>query len=278
MVFCRNCQWSLDPTGLAQASMTTPEGACFLETVETLVQDNSMTFSAKQSVLPQSFPADCGFQSFAWIIAILSGLEVQALSCRQAAKWRQLFANELLRHETAWHIAHHLDLGGARPDNGEVHQLTELLTTHGVWPERSQERAAQIVAKISPAILANILASPRPWQDLKAAANNMKPQLRLIMADELNAQIANRTSQRKYGRKSDRQTARKPDATKEVPSVQASELQVPHGVFRQQDGTVLSSLHVKKLVPKPVASFCLTKKTVKPHCVFPNRSPKVVWQ
>ena len=128
---------------------TTPEGTCFLETVETLVQDNSMTFSAKQSVLPQSFPADCGFQSFAWIIAILSGLEVQALSCRQAAKWRQLFANELLRHETAWHTAHHLDLGGARPDNGEVHQLTELLTTHGVWPERSQERAAQIVAKIS---------------------------------------------------------------------------------------------------------------------------------
>lgn len=230
--------------------MTTPEGACFLETVETLVQDNSMTFSAKQSVLPQSFPADCGFQSFAWIIAILSGLEVQALSCRQAAKWRQLFANELLRHETAWHIAHHLDLGGARPDNGEVHQLTELLTTHGVWPERSQERAAQIVAKISPAILANILASPRPWQDLKAAANNMKPQLRLIMADELNAQIANRTSQRKYGRKSDRQTARKPDATKEVPSVQASELQVPHGVFRQQDGTVLSSLHVNEVGPQ----------------------------
>jgi len=229
---------------------TTPEGTCFLETVETLVQDNSMTFSAKQSVLPQSFPADCGFQSFAWIIAILSGLEVQALSCRQAAKWRQLFANELLRHETAWHIAHHLDLGGARPDNGEVHQLTELLTTHGVWPERSQERAAQIVAKISPAILANILASPRPWQDLKAAANNMKPQLRLIMADELNAQIANRTSQRKYGRKSDRQTARKPDATKEVPSVQASELQVPHGVFRQQDGTVLSSLHVNEVGPQ----------------------------
>ena len=85
---------------------------------------------------------------------------------------------------------------------------------------------------------------------LKNAANQTKPITKLIMQDELAAQIAFRANQRKqYGNKPDKHLNKRGDSKKETPIIPARELQVPHGVFKQQDGTVLGPLFADQVGP-----------------------------
>lgn len=47
--------------------------------------------------------------------------------------------------------------------NSENHQqLTKLLSEHGVWPDRVQDRASKILEKLPVATLKGILASRKP--------------------------------------------------------------------------------------------------------------------
>ena len=222
--------------------LTTPEGSCFIPAATRLAHGLGKTLEVSQRLLPQNFPGDCGFQSLAWLIAMINGMEVEALSPHKAEQWRHLFVRELCRQGTGHDIIHHLDIGGAQLDSQEIHQLSTLLSQHGVWSERVADRANQVVSTIPAATIRSALRASRPWQDLKAAANLVKPQLKLIMLDELNAQIAQRTNQRKYGKKS--QASKRHEAGRDHITIQASELVVPHGVFKQQDNTVLGPLQV----------------------------------
>ena len=249
---------------------TTPEGSCFVQVAEALTQQQGKTSEVKQTLLPQAFPADCGFQSLAWLIAILQDNPVEPLPPNKAAQWRTLFARELLTHQTGHQIVTHLVLGG-HLESHEMQQLVSLLNSHGVWPDRANERANQIVSKISFQTVRSILKSPRPWQDLKAAANNLSPPLKLIMTDELNKQIETRVQQRKYGKKPTAR-GRRIDGPKDNPVLTAAEVQVPHGVFRQQDGTVLGPLHINEVGPTAKGILVLDQE----DCQATLRLPKPV--
>eukprot|EP00435_Cladocopium_sp_Y103_P014704 s3651_g3.t1 len=173
--------------------------------------------------------------------ALIRDQRVEALQIDAAKRWRQSFAFAISNTDRAFEIIHQLPVGGTRLETADFAKLSALLVNHGVWPERVQERTEQILAQITVQQIRNVLASTKPWPDLKAAANAVRPQLKLIQTDELNAQIAKRTNQRKFGRKDP--NFRRHD-NKERVTAQASELMVPHGVFRQQDGTVLGPLQV----------------------------------
>ena len=276
---------------------TTPEGSCLIEEATKIANALGKTIEVTQKILPQCFTADCGFQSVAWLLAILSNLPVEAMTDDRAAQWRQLFINELCRQDKCDEWISHLDLGGAKLDQSEMTKLTSLLTQHGVWPDRALERANQLISAMPAVNIRNILASHRPWQDLKAAANGVKPQIKLIMIDELNAQIANRADQRKYGKKMSSHKRHEP--AKDNLTVQASELMVPQGVFKQQDGTILGPLQVGDVgpnakgvllvdqadcqatlrLPKPVSQMGLavivlaTKNNEDMHSITPTRFP-----
>lgn len=224
---------------------TTPEGSCLIQPASNIAKGLGKTLEVSQRLLPTEFPGDCGFQSIAWLIAVLNDFQVEAMTATRAAQWRHLFVRELCKRGTGHEVVNHLDIGGSKLDAQEMQQLTDLLNQHGVWPERSGDRVKAIANAIPAISIRNILSSPRPWQDLKAAANGVKPQFKLIMPDELNAQIANRANHRKYGKK---QPSRRKDS-KESITVQAAELMVPHGVFKQQDNTVLGPLQVGDVGP-----------------------------
>ena len=68
------------------------------------------------------------------------------------------------------------------------------------------------------------------------------------MSDEPNQQIANRVQNRKYGKKSQAK-GRRTDSHRDTPVLTAAEVQVPHGVFRQHDGTGLGPLHINEVGP-----------------------------
>jgi hypothetical protein len=226
--------------------MTTPEGTCLIEPASQIAHAMGKTIEVTQRILPEAFPGDCGFQAIAWLIANLNNFAVEAMSASRAAQWRHLFVRELCKRGTGHQIIHHLDIAGHKLDAQELRQLAELLAQHGVWPERAADRANALANAIPASSIRNVIASPRPWQDLKAAANGIKPQFKLIMPDELNAQIAQRTNHRKYGKK---QQQKRFEASKERVTVSAAELVVPHGVFKQQDGTILGPLQVGDIGP-----------------------------
>jgi hypothetical protein len=147
-----------------------------------------------------------------------------------------------------------------------------LLTQHGVMPERANERASMILAQIPASNIKNILASQRPWPDLKAAANSVRPQIKLILPDELNQQIAHRAEQRKYGKKTSAQRRHEP--AKIAVTVQASELLVPQGVFKQHDGTVLGPIQIGDVGPAAKGVLLLDQA----DCESTLRLPKPVTQ
>ena len=138
-----------------------------------------------------------------------------------------------------------------REHDTDVHKrLTQLLKEHGVWAERADERAASIMERVPQDNIRSVLAAKKPWADLKQAANQARPPVKLIMQDELEAQIAARAQHRnQFGRKPAKAPQRPPDQGKSPPIVSAVELSVPVGVFKQQDGKVLGPLQAAQVQP-----------------------------
>ena len=252
--------------------ITTPEGTCLIPLATQLAHAQNKTIEVSQKLLPQVFQADCGFQTLAWLITLLNDGPMTAISATRAAQWRQLFVRELLEKETGAQLIHHLPLGGAKLDASDMNKLTMLLTQHGVPPERANDRAGLILSQLPVSTIKSILASQRPWPDLKAAANGVKPQLKLIQPDELNAQIAHRAEQRKYGKKASAQRRHEP--AKDVVNVQASELLVPQGVFKQEDGEILGPIQIGDVGPNAKGVLLLDQA----DCQATLRLPKPVTQ
>ena len=85
------------------------------------------------------------------------------------------------------------------------------------------------IEKITMGEIIKTLQSPRPWADLKAKANALKPALKLVLAEELKAAVDARLKEGKdFGRKANKQQ------TQHAPSsirLQATHVQVPAGLF-----------------------------------------------
>eukprot|EP00435_Cladocopium_sp_Y103_P057264 s169_g19.t1 len=141
-------------------------------------------------------------------------------------------------------------LSGAKHDPEMLQQLASLLKDHGVWADRTIDRATTLLESIPLSTIRSTFQSKRPWTDLKHAANQAKPPIKLIQQDELDAQIANRALHRnQFGRKPNKTSAKRGEPPKEPFTISASALEVPPGVFKQQDGTLLGPLRADQIGP-----------------------------
>eukprot|EP00435_Cladocopium_sp_Y103_P008923 s91_g2.t1 len=227
---------------------TTAEGSRFVQPFQQTFELAGETIESNQVPLPHLFTGDCGFQALAWIIAQVTGMQYQYMPVEQAVECRFAFAQYLFRTHRSSRLISSLPVGGAKPDNELIQGLVSLLRDHGVWPERAVDRATKIADVIPPASIKSILSSRKPWADLKHAANQAKPPMKLIMQDELDAQIAARSKHRsQFGRKPVKQAFRQPESTKDILKLTASDLQVPVGVFKQQDGVSLGPLQADQV-------------------------------
>lgn len=170
------------------------------------------------------------------------------MSSQQAEHWRNLFAQNLYNTQTFAEVVTQVPVGGTKTE-GEVRQkLQELLKAHGVLEDRLEERTQSVVDKINHQTLKNILAAPRPWQDLKAAANQLSPPMQLIRSDELSAQIAARVqTTRQIGKSKNIGNRNKGGPTNF--NIKANDLSIPEGVFMQEDGKILSHLQSQQIGP-----------------------------
>ena len=221
--------------------VTTPEGSKLLSDG---VVDLDVPIQSK--VMHSAFAADCGFQAFAWLLGQAQQSEPEVLTPKQAEGWRHLFWKYLFGTDAHATIIDALAIGGMLHDNHMLTQLSDLLKQHGVWSDRVFDRANVVMQKLGLSQVRSIMTSKKPWADLKAAANHQQPVLKLVMADELEYQIQQRAqSNRAFGKK----PAKGRGPPTQPAQITAADLQVPPGVFRQQDGTKLAAIPASQIGP-----------------------------
>eukprot|EP00435_Cladocopium_sp_Y103_P059065 s893_g21.t1 len=203
------------------------------------------TFHFHYKVAQEIFPADCGFQSIAWIMAQeLGDSKAYPMSVDEAIKWREQFANHLINCNIHDEPTDSLRFGGTTESPHA--ELSALLQQHGVHADRAKSLAHQLITIMGTTSIQKTLGSPRPWADLKTKASALQPPIKLVLAEELQAQIAQRLQSGKpMGNRKNKQ-ARKNVQPKWI-APQASQVQIPDGIFQQQDGTPLRQITLHQL-------------------------------
>eukprot|EP00438_Fugacium_kawagutii_P008724 Skav216390 [mRNA] locus=scaffold1241:366023:371056:+ [translate_table: standard] len=198
----------------------------------------SETFTMTFTPAPSQFSNDCGFQSIAWLINQLGHTEHYTLSATEAFAMRTDFEEHLshLTQEEAnrWPLV----LGGTTHDQAKT-ALIQMLKQHGVQPSRSDECAGNLIHHIGLKGIQQALGSSKPWADLKSRASQLKPPIRIVLHHELQEMIAHKASQ---GKQIGSKQTKKKQAVQAPAIIDASEVQVPAGVFQQEDGQALSQI------------------------------------
>ena len=206
----------------------------------TIWEENQFTVQCEE--LPSLFKNDCGFQTIGWLHAKLLKLPAEApFTPEQAVEWRILF-HEILEKgkQDKIFVLEVVSLAGARNQDN----LKTLLREHGVHSDRIEECASQLVQVIGQHGMDQILSSPKPWADLKARANLVRPPVQIVLASELQEMIRKRAESGKpVGSKSNK--SKKNNET--VVQLKSGQLEIPHAVFKQEDGTELSQIQIHQM-------------------------------
>ncbi len=284
-------------------AIITPDCPLVEAAIESIRVKKGIEVDIHEKFLSEIFAADCGFQSLAWIVAVVGGSvnhnQLEHVTIQQAIQWRKMYRTFLESTSEGNTIIHKLRVGGGKHEDISK-QIEQLLSIHGVFDERLTERSQTICSRIPSTTLKSILSAPRAWQDLKQAANALKPPVRLIHSDELQKQIDKRAEGVKQvgGRQPKKAKGRNQDQ-RENPEIHACDVEVPLGVFKQSDGQMLHQITPEQIgpnaqgiilldqpiadstlrLPRPVTSKGLgaiviaTKHNVDQHSIAPIRFP-----
>lgn len=181
---------------------------------------------------------DCGFQTIAWLQSkLLQVEEMIPFQPLQASRWRMVY---FLSQEIMQNLDTPMMFGGHE-------SLQQLLIQHGVSERRAGECASQLTEALGSSTIEQIMRSPKPWADLKSRANLVRPPIKIVQSDELHEMIRKRAQSGKpVGSKANKQKKQV-----ETPLVlKAVQLEIPHAVFKQEDGVELSQLHAEQVQSK----------------------------
>ena len=223
--------------------------------------------------IQHKFPVDCGYQSIAWIMGLHDDRNDQTwFEEEQAIHWKQMFSQHLIEQGLADQQCRDLKLGGMNPTI-VLGELQTLLEQHGVKPQRSATHAQHIISKLSIAEVIKTLQAPRPWQDLKSKANAQTPTIQLVHSDELKQMIDNRLKNGKQmGSKQNKLSIQKKPQT--AFQLNASQIQVPPGIFQQTDGTHLQQLKTMQIQQNAQGFAVVNANEAKPFFELQDRISK----
>lgn len=205
--------------------------------------------------LPQVFPMDCGFRTFAWLVGQCTHTSVTSLTVSEARGWRNLFWQTLV---TIPRLSHQFVLGG----QSEIEvAIQAILREHGVFPSRLPERTAQLVKSFSVQALASVFQASRPWQALKQLASSAKPPIRLVLEDELQVTIKSRTADKK----SVQAKSKASQVSQIIHHVGPEDILIPHGIFRLQSGEPVAQISPKQLGQITNGVVAFTEREVQPY-------------
>lgn len=211
-------------------------------------QEFPADFEFEPVEIESKFTADCGFQAVRWLETVAQGKTfVIGMDSTEASSLRGSFHRHIEQAGIAeQHVGKPLALGGVSKDE---QALQQLLQDHGVNPKRSSECASHVLKILGNQVIHQILMSPRPWADLKARSSMQQPPIRLVLAEELQQMIKERTKQGgPVGRKNNKLKSQHQDGQTRFKLI-ADQVNVPTAVFVQSDGVELQQIMPKDLQP-----------------------------
>eukprot|EP00438_Fugacium_kawagutii_P011553 Skav235007 [mRNA] locus=scaffold276:84617:89027:+ [translate_table: standard] len=134
----------------------------------------------------------------------------------------------------------------------DVHgPLAALLQVHGVPAANATQRAKLVAQALGKEDIHKALSSPEPWKTLKHIANQHKPLIQLVMADEQQQVVLDRQGK---GRSKNKQNSKgrgkgkgKPVAA--PPELDASKLQLLDNAFRTKDNDSVQQIMANQVGP-----------------------------
>ena len=213
------------------------QAAVFARAVQATLGETGIEFAPLP--IPTLFHADCGFQTVGWIMSLACHDEqAHTVQDFQASHWRQLFHVHLIATGRHHHVPRvSLKVGGTQ---STLDELIQLVSEHGVAKDRSHECASHLISVLGQTTVQQILKSPQPWTDLKARTNMCRPPIRIVLVEELKAMIGEKMRQQgPIGKKTNKiKNSKAPPILR----LKADQIEVPMGVFKQQDGQELGQL------------------------------------
>ena len=197
--------------------------------------------------VPTMFRADCGWQALSWLMAVSEATTVGAMHPAEAIYMRTKFRQHLKQSGSAYEAGGILKVGGMISPGELQNKLCTILQDRGVPPDQRNARAEQITQQIGTQKVTQALQSQRPWQELKQLANQCQPKLQLVLPSELQQQIAARAATQVPVSRNRNKINEVDKVGKPPPQIHAKDILIPHGVFRQSDGTLLSQLQMSEI-------------------------------
>lgn len=137
---------------------------------------------------------------------------------------------------------------GAGADNATI--LATLLQLHGVPASASTQRAKLIMQSLGKDQVQQAISSVSPWKTLKQLANQAKPALQLVLADELAAVVNAKNASKRQG-KQPKQQKHKP--VRSVPTkpaeIDPARLQLMPGSFCTPNGGEIKQIPLSQVGP-----------------------------
>lgn len=232
---------------------SSPEGCCLWELFG--IEKVKMQLGSE---VGKCFDFDCGFQTFAWLMCEVMNTERHLIPLDQAALWRSLlWQHQLATNEKVTNFEVVI-FGGAADEL--VTAVAALLKEHGVFQDRVLSRTQATIDTIGRQQIVQAIQGTRPWVALKQLANQKSPPFKLIREDEFQAVLQHRA---KIGKPVGQKRMQKESVSQDV-SIQPDELQVPSGVFVQEDGNVVHQISVGQIGAVGKGLVVCNEKEVQP--------------
>ena len=215
------------------------------------------------NVMSSVFHAGCGFQTLAWIMnKTVDSTLTNKMQIPEAIQWRTLFAQHLRNQGLAHRTIEQIPMGGMTAEP-HLQEVAKLLSQHGVASERVPTVVQQLVRQLGHPSIKAALGSARPWADLKAKASACRPMLQLVLAEELQAKIAERLQTGKPMGNRKNKAPKKAVSDQWVTPI-ASQVQIPTGIFKQDDGILLHQVSIHEIHVKQPGIVVLNIEEAKP--------------
>eukprot|EP00438_Fugacium_kawagutii_P014109 Skav225595 [mRNA] locus=scaffold1527:176854:181635:- [translate_table: standard] len=207
------------------------------------------------------FANDCGFQTIAWLAAYSTNCPFEPMELEMAQwfrymAWVQQYQGHLPNRPL-------LVLGGQ--SELEV-ALSALLSEHGVFMNRVSERAQLVISRLGVQAVTDAIKSTRPWMMLKQLANAQKPELRLVLQDEFESVVKDRTKDGRVAK-----TKKKPHQHNDSRvSFGPDDIHIPDGVFCHKNGRAVSQLPLDQIKAGSQGIVLTTEQGFQPYMHRPK--------
>ena len=240
---------------------TTPDGFQLLSKLQPFLSGDGFALAFEVSPMLDVFPADCGFQTFGWIVS--HGLPdtnspsfvdfpliaEHPVGVKEALRLRAAFRAKLIEDQSHLCLVAPCDLvlGGM---GDEIEQnLIRLLESHGVPAELAQHRAFTVLEKLGRSTVSKLLRSSSACKDLKGLANNITPKLQLVLPGELSRVIQDKIANGSaFGDRKTKKQGVKPAQT--FLKLRAEDVSIPSSIFKEGNDTPLQQIKIADIGPK----------------------------